>query len=44
MATVTIYWKSGGQTSFETFDQDVIRRYENHSLNDPEITRVTVTD
>lgn len=44
MARVTVYWKGGGETSFETSDAEIIRRYENHALNDPNITRVTVTE
>lgn len=43
MATVTIYWKRGGTTSFETSDAEIIRRYENHGLTDPEISSVNVT-
>lgn len=44
MATVTIYYENGDESSFTTHDKEIMRRYENHALTDPEIKRVTVTE
>lgn len=42
MAIVTLYWKNGTPTSFETVDPKVIARYQGYADRDPGIERMTV--
>lgn len=42
MSTVTLHWKNGSTTSFETADPKVIARYRVYAERDPGIERMTV--
>lgn len=42
MSTVTLHWKNGTPTSFETSDTNVIARYQGYADRDPGIERMTV--
>lgn len=42
MSTVTLHWKNGNTTSFETADPRVIARYRRYAARDPLIKRITV--
>lgn len=44
MATVTIFYENGDESSFTTYDKEIMRRYENKALTDDEIKRVAVTE
>lgn len=44
VAKVTVYWKNGNTTSFETYDPKRIARYEWYGLTDAAIERVTVNE
>ncbi len=44
MATVTVDWRNGSTTSFETADPEVIARYKGYVLTDPGIIHVEVTE
>ena len=43
MVKVTITWKNGKPTSFETNDQATVRRYEGYAFTDENIVSVNVT-
>lgn len=42
MSTVTLHWKNGSTTSFETADPKVIARYRVYAQRDPGITKISV--
>ena len=42
MSTVTLHWKNGSTTSFETADPKVIARYQVYADRDPGIKKMTV--
>jgi hypothetical protein len=42
MAKITIEWRTGAETSFETFDAATIARYRGYATTDPGIKSVDV--